>query len=341
MAGGLLLLGACASKPLTSYSEAMPPAVLVTLDDAAVKDLRGRFRAAVCPRLAAGTTSCDDMLLRFPGEVAATSTPPRAVPVQRYHIVFVPGLFTECLGALRRPFADTMDVLRRRGFDVHYFQVAGRGTVAANAEQLSRSFAGLSDDGRQVIVFAYSKGLPDVLEFVVRYPEAARRVAAIVGVAGAANGSPLAEDMDSLYRSLGARFPLPACDPGTGDEIRDLRRETRLEWWRRYGSAIGVPVFSLVAVPRPGHISPVLSAKHARLAEMDPRNDGQLLWYDAIAARGSLLGYVNADHWTIAIAFQMQLPGLAGLFHDDVPRTALVEAAIEVVDETLAASGRR
>lgn len=62
-----------------------------------------------------------------------------------------------------------------------------------------------------------------------------------------------------------------------------------------FGSAIGVPVFSIVAVPRPGHVSPVLSTKHAKLAEMDPRNDGQLLWYDAIAVRGNLLGYVNAD----------------------------------------------
>ncbi|MET1085134.1 MAG: hypothetical protein ABWY12_19150 [Burkholderiales bacterium] len=36
----------CASKPLTSYSGRMPPTVLATLDDAGVKDLRGRYWSA-------------------------------------------------------------------------------------------------------------------------------------------------------------------------------------------------------------------------------------------------------------------------------------------------------
>jgi hypothetical protein len=100
-------------------------------------------------------------------------------------------------------------------------------------------------------------------------------------------------------------------------------------------------VYSIVAVPRPEQVSPVLSAKHAKLAEIDPRNDGQLIWYDAVAPGGKLLGYVNADHWTITIDFSKQLPVVADLFRDDVPRTVLVEAAIEVVDGTRNARGGR
>ena len=146
------------------------------------------------------------------------------------------------------------------------------------------------------------------------------------------NGTPLAEDWKAFYEAVGARWPMSRYAAGTGAEIDDLRREPRLAWWRCYGAGIGIPLFSLVAVPRPEHVSPMLSAMHARLAASDPRNDGQLLWYDAIAPLGSLLCYVNADLWTIAIDFNHQVPLMAGLFRDDVPRSALVEAAIEVVD---------
>ena len=54
-----------------------------------------------------------------------------------------------------------------------------------------------------------------------------------------------------------------------------------------------------------------------------------------------LLGYANADHWTIAIPVAEELPALAFLFSDGVPRTALVEAAIEVVAGTLASAPSR
>jgi hypothetical protein len=65
------------------------------------------------------------------------------------------------------------------------------------------------------------------------------------------------------------------------------------------------------------------------------RNDGKLLWIDQIAPRSYLLGYANADHWAVAIPVAQELPQLAFLFRDDVPRTALVKAAIEIVAEVL------
>ena len=96
-------------------------------------------------------------------------------------------------------------------------------------------------------------------------------------------------------------------------------------------------VFSLVAAPRPDHISPATLGSYRWLAKIDPRNDGKLLWHDQIVPGGYLLGYANADHWTIAIPVGTELPGLSFLFKDAVPRTALVEAAIEVVADTLTA----
>jgi hypothetical protein len=44
------------------------------------------------------------------------------------------------------------------------------GTVAQNAERLSKDFARLAEDPWPIIVFAYSKELPDVLDMTLRHP---------------------------------------------------------------------------------------------------------------------------------------------------------------------------
>jgi len=332
------LLAGCATDPVLRI-DAAPPAVLVAARDAGVRDLRGAYRSAVCRRLSAEAPACADVLLRLAGEPAAGAVPPVADLAQRYRIAFVPGLFAECFEEFARPFSDVQQSLRGSGFAVDYFQVPGRGTVAENAGRLAAHFAGLDGDARPIIVFAYSKGLVDVLEFAVRFPGAAQRIAAIVSVAGAANGSPLADDVQAAYRDYGATFPLSGCAAGTGQEVAELRRDVRLEWWRQHGEAVTVPVFALVAAPRPDHVSLATRATYRWLAQIDPRNDGRLLWHDQIPPRSYLLGYANADHSSIAVPVAQAFPSVAFLFRDHVPRTALIEAAIEVVAGTLATLG--
>ena len=86
------------------------------------------------------------------------------------------------------------------------------------------------------------------------------------------------------------RLPIPGCDRGTGEEVRDLRRDVRLEWWTQHRSAITVPIFSIVAVPKADRVSPILKQTYAKLAGIDPRNDGVILWYDAMVNARLLAG---------------------------------------------------
>lgn len=320
-------------------ADAYPPTTIVAVRDAGVRDLRGTFRAAACARLPADGAPCEEVLLKLASEAPAVPLPRADDLASRYRIAFVPGLFNECFEDLARPFSDVHADLEERGFTVDYFAVAGRGSVAQNAARLARHFVALPEDDRPLIVFAYSKGLVDLLDFMVRYPDLARPIAAVVSVAGASNGSPLADRMHAIYRSLGAQFPLPGCARGTGEEILDLRPDTRIAWWQDHGESLTVPIFTLVAAPQPDRVSPATRATYNELAKIDPRNDGKLLWQDQIPPRSHLLGYVNADHWSIAVPVLKEAPRAAFLFRDTAPRTALAEAAIEVVAGTLAGAG--
>jgi hypothetical protein len=317
--------------------------VLVTTADAGVRDLRGIYRSALC-RQVGDVDACARLLRRLPGEPAADAAaeppPPLAELARRYRIAFVPGFFSECFDGYARPFADVAASLLQAGFAVDYFQVSGRGSVAGNAARLAAHFRAASGDPRPFILFAYSKGAVDVLELARRDPDATQRIAAVVTFAGAVNGSPLADDLLAVYRQWVASFPLPGCDRGQGDEIQDLRRDVRLEWWRKHGAAVRVPVFAIVAAPSPDRVSPGTRATYRSLSRIDPRNDGKLLWIDQVAPRAHLLGYADADHWAIAIPVAETFPRLAFLFRDGVPRAALVVAAIEVVALTLDANRR-
>ena len=335
-------LTACSSVRGRDRTDAAAPAILATIQAAGVHDLRGSYRSALCRRLPGDGTSCDDVLLRLPGEESSYVARPSEDPARRYRVAFVPGLLADCVGPLIRPFAGVARDLARAGIDVHYLPVAGRGTSAANAERLAREVAALPEDGRPLIVFAYSKGLPDFLEFIRRHPEQAGRIAAIVGIAGAAQGSLLADELQSQYRLLVSSSRLFSCEPGTGEEIDDVRREVRLEWWRQHRARVSVPVFSLVTMPRPDRLTPFTATMYRRLASIDPLNDGLLFWYDQIVPGGHLLGFVNADHWAVVQSVGRGVPIMGILFHDDyVPRTRLVEAAIEVVDNTLRSAAAR
>ena len=339
-----VLLAGCTTTLVDPYGPVTAPAVLATPADAGVTDLRAGYREAVCRRIAQHGNGCDDILLRLAGEgavPAAAASPAAAELAGRYRIVMVPGFFAECFAALAHTFADVERELGRQGYTVINMQVPGRRSTARNAAVLARQFAELAADARPIIVFAHSKGLLDTLEFIVSHPAAAGQIVAVVSVAGAANGSPLADQLLTSYQRFVASTPWPGCETGDGLEIDDLRRDVRLEWWDRNRSAIDVPVFSLVAAPRPDRVSPGTLSTYRSLAAIEPRNDGKLIWYDQIVPGGYLLGYVNADHWTIAIPVAEELPPLARWFPDEVPRTALAEAAIELVDRTLDADGPR
>ena len=64
----------------------------------------------------------------------------------------------------------------------------------------------------RLVLFGYSKGTPDVLEAIVNHPEIRPRVAAVVSIAGAVGGSPLANEAEQYQADLLRHFPGAACD---------------------------------------------------------------------------------------------------------------------------------
>ena len=91
---------------------------------------------------------------------------------------------------------------------------------------------------------------------------------------------------------------------------------------------------------RPVYISSILIKSYNKLARIDSRNDSQVIFYDQVIPGSTLVGYVNADHWALAvpIARTHSIVGSMLVTRNAYPREALVEAILRFVEADLSAS---
>jgi hypothetical protein len=180
----------------------------------------------------------------------------------------------------------------------------------------------------------------DTLEALATYPEIIPRVAAVVSVAGAVNGSPLVEGLLNRYGDILKWLPITGCEEGDDQALDSLRPARRMRFLATTPLPVGVQYFSLVGVVDRDEISWPLRFRWHRLAAIDPRNDGQVLWTDAVIPGSILLGYVRADHLAIALPFSRNRASLGGALvdHNAFPREVMLEAIVRAVEERLAAA---
>ena len=76
---------------------------------------------------------------------------------------------------------------------------------------------------------------------------------------------------------------------------------------------------------------------YKKLSQIDPRNDGQLIFYDQVIPGSVLLGYVNADHWAVAVPVNRSHAFIGSTFVDKnaFPREILLEAIVRFIEEDL------
>ena len=62
-----------------------------------------------------------------------------------------------------------------------------------------------------------------------------------------------------------------------------------------------------------------------KLSAIDPRNDSQVIFYDQVIPGSTLMGYLNADHWAIAVPIAESHPFIGRHFADKntYPRQAI------------------
>jgi hypothetical protein len=318
-------VSACAPTALLSYRPDQPPTVTLPVARAGIGDARPAFAALFAAELHAGDGGGQGPWLHG---VPALSTP--APPDPGLHarfaaraastsVLMVTGLFGDCLGAQAVPFGDglmrpppaTLDEGYRQYDDlgllsIRFVSVPGRASTEANGKRLAEAIrAEAARPGvERIVLVGYSKGVPDLqhaLALLQRDGGVPAAVAALVSIAGAVMGTPLADHYESAYDAVSPHVTPFDCSPSQGGDLASLTRRERVAWLAAHPLPPGLAAFSIVAHAPAADMSPLLRVPAQWLAAVDPRNDGQLLASDAMLPGSTLLAEVRADHWDVAL----------------------------------------
>lgn len=336
-------LSGCVSLPTRQELMSLPGPQATLPAGISIRDGRARFRDIFCGVLAEKPAAddqnreCSDWLWQLSDE-PPTERRPLPDADRAPQIYLVTGAFSECMGEDAAPFNGATDTLVDTGYRIASIVVSGRSGSEHNARQIAdRLSASLPGEEGPVVLIGYSKGANDILEFLVRYPDIAARVESVVSVAGAIAGTPLATEGAGAYDMLLDWIPSDRCPPGDRRVVDSLREDVRRDWLAHNPLPASVQYFSLAAFTTRPRMARAFVPAWKFLLRHDRRNDGQLLARDSLIPGATLLGYLDADHWSAVINVEAVHPVL-GARRDAVPfpRAALLEAILLQVAESRA-----
>jgi len=346
---GVMAMSGCASKPpkpLIPYSADSPPMVMLPASMADVTDGRARFREIFCRVTEARGPEmpdhrpCEEALTKLSNEAPPSGRPvDLGASASPFRVFLVPGVGWGCFEKFIDVRGTSAAHVARFGHELGMLGVDALSSSARNAKLIRDAIMAMPDgDARKrIVLIGYSKGAPDILEAVTAYPELQGRVAAVVSAAGAVGGTPLAHDATQADLELLRYFPGAECDRGDGGALESLAPSVRQRWMANNPLPRSVRYYSLVAHPEPERISTMLRGSYDKLAQVDSRNDSQMIYYDQLIPGGTVLAYLNADHWAVALPIARSHPVIASALVDRnaFPREVLLEALLRYIEEDL------
>jgi len=217
--------------------------------------------------------------------------------------------------------------------------IDGLSSSAHNAQLIRSAILALPEEETRpyLVLVGYSKGAADVLSAIADYPEIRKRLVAVVSLAGAVGGSPLANDTSEQLLNMMQYFPGSTCQPLGGDALADLRPKTRKAWLARHALPEDIAYYSLITFPAPDQVSALLKSAYRKLSQVDARNDSQLIFYDQFIFGSALVAYLNADHLAVAVPIARTHPIVGTYLVNDnsFPREAMYESLMRLIEEDL------
>jgi hypothetical protein len=318
-------VSACAPVAFLPYRPEQPLTVTLPISQAGVVDARPEFARLYAAELqAAGKSPAAQWLHNAPEPASGEAWPATlaatfAARAASTSVLVAGGLFGDCLGAHAVPFGDGVDRPPERSATESYAQYAdlglhtirmvplpGRASSEANGRQLAQAIRAeaASPGVQRIVLIGYSKGVPDTLHALARLQAEGGvppQVVALVSIAGAVMGTPLADFYQPAYDAISPQVTPLECTPSQGGDLASVTRRERTAWLNAHPPPRGLAYYSILAHVPLDEMAPPLRVPARQLSVIDPRNDGQLLAADAVLPGSTLLAEVRADHWDVAL----------------------------------------
>jgi hypothetical protein len=340
----VLCFGGCVSAPSVDHAE-LPYFAHLPLAWSGIEDGRTSFAGVFCDLLRSSaepdyaSAPCTDFL-HLDAEWGSAGAGARIDPARPLKLIFVSGFLGDCLARYSTVFEDARALLRQQGLDEELLLLPGRASSAHNAVLVAdRLRASDIQDGPPVVLIGYSKGVADIMEALALLGDEIDHLAAVVSIAGVVNGTPIADDQSNFMRAVIDRLPLGGCPASAEDEdaISSMTYVHRQAWLSRHPLPAGPHYYSIAAFGSLDEMSTVNRRSWQMLSRIDGRNDGQIIYRDALLPGSTLLAFVRSDHLAVALPIHPDDGMLANraLNRNDYPRTELLEALVISIQRRL------
>ena len=284
-----------------------------------------RFREIYCAVLEARVGEvpdhrpCDDALTRLGTEPAGTGRPVAlGASSRRLVAAVVPGIGYDCFAKWLQPPGTVAAHVRKYGYEQRSIKVDALVRLArtTRARSATRSWPWTSARARRAwCCSATRRARPTCSRRSSTIRRSAPRVAAVVSVAGAVGGSPLANDAEQYQADLLRHFPGATCDSGDGGAVASLRPATRRAWLAQNPLPRRAcrPTRSS-RLPQPERISSILRGSAEKLARSTGATTARCSSTTRSFPARRLVGYVNADHWAIVVPIARTHDTIGSLF---------------------------
>ncbi len=255
----------------------------------------------------------------------------------KYKILIVPGVFSGCVESVAPAFKEGQVHLKEKhGLTVEMLSIPNASTES-NALLIAQYLKEhRKTDDRKYIAIGYSKGAPDLQVALANDPEAASAVAALITVAGAVGGSPIADILPGQADRFLKAYNVASCEGDISAALKSLQRSTRHAFESSHPEP-AVPSYSLAAVSDRTNTSKFMMENWLMMAVYGAKQDSQLTKDDTVIPGAAFLGAAKADHFAIALPFETSSDSSVRSAFDKnhFPRTALLEALIRYVTQDL------
>jgi len=359
----LALLGGC-SQLRVPGAAGDPFVAYLPAERAGLADMRQAFAAEFNRELSAagGEPDAARWLHNVAGAPSPDTTPlvPAVPGASSASVLIIPGIFGDCVANQSVPFGDGVSRQTPANYtqahgrygplgfaSMRVAQVSGRASTATNARRIAQEIEleARRPEISTIIVVAYSKGTPDTmeaLELLRARGALPSKLKAFLSVAGVVMGTLIADEFETLHNALAARVTPLECSPSEGAEVTSLTYRERLLWLAANPLPGGVKLFSVVAHTSPDRVAPGLKLFHAKLSEVDPRNDGQVIASWAVLPGSTLLAEAKSDHWRFVLPMDKHpnvlVRNLAS--RDEFPREQFFSALLRTLMKSVAPPAR-
>lgn len=208
----LVVFAGCAT-PLLEITEQDIGVVLQPISRSNIVDERATFRQLYCAvnedhgMELPDYRKCDEALHRLRDEDPEPDDTVELVFRNKLRTYVIPGIFGECLIDQVSPFSYAIEHMKSHNVQIDVVPgIRGRASSLHNAQIIHDFFDKIrKSEKEKLLVIAYSKGATDMLWYLGhdQFVSSHSKIDALISVAGVVNGTPLADDANSLVKKTG------------------------------------------------------------------------------------------------------------------------------------------